>query len=708
MQPVQQSYANASSDPRSSSFNIQNYEPRQPMPLTLRPVTTPASNSALFYQQKAHAKAQNMPRVIPDQQQFFKHAIGTMGGPNIYLRCLYGLRSGIPEEQHFALHHLVKVSYERGDKYKFEGFPLLAESLVEKALEILELVYGVSWTITYNEEEGTAPENVLNAAFGTPDLLERLNRLSTGIPKVDDASSESFDRLEKLNEAALVLRNMVTLDDNAKYLSTFWLFRDFLTIAITLPQQSRLTEFRRYAIEMAGWTTRYWTMQPKDPLYLSLLEHLDDPDRGLVLAALQAIIRIGIELEPVFRLTDVPLSTIQRMVALILLETDDELVEPTLDFLYEYTAIYDNNHELLGASPRLLTNLIPRLVTLLNHNPTTTEEQILSRPKAHRNPQPASIPTIPNELLTALLQFQEPARSSRWLKCCFEESRDDDITQIAIWQAYQNRFAAAGAMAAADFIKNVSTTFSSAQAQVINGPQPRFIIKGIRPRRILVDLNGQPLFKCLWENETPVAGELSQGRGRKDMCNAWQSGRAELWNHIMHDHLNIDTSSEGTFTDEHAREYRCKWQGCMRSTAFDKSTDVSTHIRTHIPASAQVMEKLIYDFAGMGPEKEPEATKHTSYYTQIDEAGTPNGITFMSVMILRNLARFANRHGAEYKQKDSRLMDRLFGSVNRDLWHAFNLNRTLRPWVGQLLFMIEKGENDEQRGVKRDREGEEE
>lgn len=700
--PVLPSYTNASSDPRNASFNIQNYEPRQPMPLTLRPVTTPGSNPALFYQQKAQAKVQAMPRVKPDPQQFYRHALANMGGPNIYLRCLYGLRSGIAEEQHFALHHLVKVSYERGDKYKFEGFPLLAEALVEKALEILPLVYGVSWEVSYNDPEGTAPENVLNAAFGTPDLQGRLSRLKHQIREPDDASDVSFEELERLNEAALVLRNMVTLDENAKYLSSFWLFRDFLTIAITLPEQSRFTEFRRYALEMAGWTTRYWAMQPTDPLYLSLLNRLESPDRGLLLTALQAIIRIGIELEPVFRLSGVPLSTIQRIMSLALVESDDEVVEATLDFLYEYTAIYENNHELLGMGPRLYTGLIPRLVALLNHNPTTTEEQILSRPKAQRTPQAASIPTVPADLHAQLLTLQEPARSSRWLRCCFEESREDDITQIAIWQAYQGRFAQNGAMPAAEFIKNVSTTFSSAQAQVISGAQPRFIIKGIRPRRILVDLNGQPYFKCLWENEKVDSSEPS--KGHKHMCNVWQSSRKALWEHMIEDHLDMTRNSDGSYGSGTTVGHVCRWQGCVRASPFEKSTEISAHLRTHIPVTPQAMETLIYDFAGMSPEKEPEVTKHTSYYTQIDDTGSPTGISFMSVMILRNLARFANRHGAEYKQETSRLMDRLFGSVTRDLWHAFNLNRTLRPWVGQLLFMIEKGENDKQRGVKRDRE----
>ena len=90
---------------------------------------------------------------------------------------MYGLRSGVPEEQEFALHHLVKISYERGDKYKFEGFPMLAESLIGKSLEITELLYGVKWEVSYGEQ--TLKPNILDGSFGTPNLLENISILKT-------------------------------------------------------------------------------------------------------------------------------------------------------------------------------------------------------------------------------------------------------------------------------------------------------------------------------------------------------------------------------------------------------------------------------------------------------------------------------------------------------------------------------------------------
>lgn len=119
------------------------------------------------------------------------------------------------------------------------------------------------------------------------------------------------------------------------------------------------------------------------------------------------------------------------------------------------------------------------------------------------------------------------------------------------------------------------------------------------------------------------------------------------------------------------------------------------------------MSKLILELAGVGEEKDPEVTRHISYFTAIDPDGHPIGISFMSVMILRNLARFANKHGAEFERNGSKLMDRLFGGGMRELWHVFSVNRTLRTYLGQLMNMIEKGEIDEKRGVKRQADGEE-
>ena len=537
--PTQPTFPSTSYGARNSAFEwFDKYEPRQSVSLTLRQVQTPG-NDPLYYPRKAQIKAMTMPRLPPDSRQFLKQAIPAgMTGPNIYLRCLYGLRSGLQEEQDFALHHLVKVSYERGDKYKFEGFPFLAESLIEKALEITQLIYGVKWEIAYEEDEESQLTNTLNAAFGTANLLERIQAVT---PRVTDSAIETADfstRLEKLKEAVLVLRNMVILEENALFLSRFSLFKDFLTVAASLPDLPGIAEYKQSVLEIAEQVTRYWSLKPRDPLYLSLLHYLESDDRSMLISALRSINRIALDTPDTYRLTDVPLSTIERLFSFTMLE-DNELVEATFDFLYAYTAVPENNTELLTEAFHLLPNVITRLTNLLLYQSNTHEENVVSKPTPRMPAIPASIPIIPPEVHAHFLQVLEPERSSRWLRCCFEESSQDDITQIAIWQAYQAKFAQNNPVPAADFIKNVSNTFVSAQAQVINGPTPRFIIKGIKPRRILVDLQGRPLFRCMWAMTPPNARDPHGQTNPRDMCPVWHTpARETLGTH--HDRASED------------------------------------------------------------------------------------------------------------------------------------------------------------------------
>ncbi|EXJ76379.1 uncharacterized protein A1O5_00887 [Cladophialophora psammophila CBS 110553] len=706
--PSQQPYTNTSNDPRTPSYDwFDRYEPRQPVALTLRQVHTPG-NDTLYYARKAHLKAASMPRSLPEPQQFLKSSIPTaMSGPNIYLRCLLGLRSGIQEEQDFALHHLVKVSFERGDKYKFEGFPFLAEGLLEKALEITQLICGVKWEISYDEDDEGQPINTLNAAFGTSNLLQRIQAVTPRVLDKDLESAEFSERLEKLKEAILVLRNMVILEENAVFIQKFPLFKDFLTIALSLPHQPRIVEFKQSALEITEQVTRYWEMKPEDPLYKSLLPYLESEDRGMLISALRSINRIGLEMPDAHRLTDVPLSTVERLFSFTLLD-DNELLETSLDFLYEYTAIPENNTELLANSFHLLPNIISRLTSLLLYQSIKHEEPVAAKPAPKVAPIPAAIPIIPPEVHAHLLQFVEPERSSRWLRCCFEESPTDDITQIAIWQAYQGKFAQNNPVPAADFIKNVSNTFVSAQAQVINGPTPRFIIKGIKARRILVDLQGRPLFKCLWDMTRSDMQDQNGQVHPRNICPVWHTKRETLWNHIMTDHLKIEKTPEGRFMPKSGETWICRWTGCGRQSALTKSNEIGPHFKMHIPRAASEQSKIIHHLAQDVKDPDPIQVTHEWHYTATDQTGHPCGIPWMSVMILRNLARYASRHGQPFEKDGVGLNEQLFAAHRHGLFHVLSVSRTLRDYVSDLLMMIEEGQKDEKRGSKRGREGEDE
>ncbi|RVX67348.1 hypothetical protein B0A52_09129 [Exophiala mesophila] len=708
--PSQALHMNGTDDPRNPSFDwFENYKPKDSIPLTLRPHITPGNNPTEFANRKNQARAQAHPAPPPDihlpLRPFLQHQ---MSGPNIYLRCLYGLRSGIEEEQKFALHHLVKVSYERGDKYKFEGFPFLAESLLEKALEITELVYGIKFEISYDEVDNNAPINTLNAAFGTHNLLENMRLLAPVINNDGEVESAKFsEKLERLKETALVLRNMVILEENAIFLSKFPLFKDYLVVAVSLPDQPRLAEFRQSVLETAEQVTSYWPLKAEDPLYCALIPHLESTDRGALLSSLRAINRMGIMTPEPHHIRNVPLSSIERLLSLILLESDNDLLEAALTFLYELTATYENNVELLSGGNHLLSSIIPRLVQLLSFQAVSVVEKILAAPVPDKIPIPAQVPTVPAELYQEMLNYREPERSSKWLQCCFEESPSDDITQIQIWQAYQSTFLGNTPLAAADFIKNVSSTFATAQAQVINGPQPRFIIKGIRPRRVLVGFQRQlQYFKCLWEVTRPESAEAVGHHGAKKTCDQWKVSRENLWHHILTDHLKISRTPDGRFDNSGSVPRKCRWTSCSRDETFTKASDIGSHIRVHIPKSPEDMAEVILELANLGKKPERPGTQHAYQYTAMDasQQNSPCGIAWLSVMVLRNLARFANKQGKPFERDGVPLINQLFGGHMYALFNVVGVNRTLREWVGDLVFLIEQGEREHNKGLKRERE----
>jgi len=698
-------FTSASSNPRDPSFKIENYEPRAAMVMTLRPVVTPGSNPGVFYQRKATTKITPIQRV-PLPQNLLRYTLpkATFDGPNIYIRCVQGLKSGIQREQDFALHHLVKVSHERGDKFKFEGFPTLAEALLEKVIEVTELAYGVTFQISYGNVRGKSAENTLDAVHGTNNLTDKLHDLPPLLTELEMEPGGFIARLEKLNEATLVIRNMVTLEENAVFLSKIALFRDMLIIAINLPRQSRFDEIRQYALDMAEMTTRYWDMAPGDDLYTSLVSELASDDRGKIIPALRAIYRFDAEADRIHAIRDIPLSTIEKLVYYCVLD-DDELVEAVINFLYAWTAFSDNISWIMAAEPHLLPSVMLQFTNLFLRNATVQEENvIMAKAPAPSAPSAASVPHIPHELHSQLLQFPEPERSSRWLRCCFEEAPHADVTQISIWQAYSSRFQANNPIVAADFIKNVSNTLQGAQAQVVAGPQgQRFIIRGIQPRRILVNLQGQPFYKCHWQVKIAVPSNYTGPAHppSRQSCGSWHSSPEALWKHMLSEHAGFP-QSDGKFQLKGIKVpeggFKCDFLNCHKNNSIDSPIALGSHIRMHVPENAEQNKEVVYKLANE-PLKTPEdnVIKHQFYVTALDEKGIACGIPFMSCLLLTNIARYVGRHGGSEPERKE-LMSKLFGpQVRHNLFELFSKQRTIARLIIDLISLIEQGEASSQK-----------
>jgi chromatin structure-remodeling complex subunit RSC9 len=561
---------------------------------------------------------------------------------------------------------------ERGDKYRFESFPGLAEALIERLLEVGSLFYEVNWQVSYMEDGSMPNISTLNGLYGTKDILQRIARLPR-LDVDDNIHTEEFSRtLELINEAALTMRNMVLLEENALYVSELYPLRDFLSIALNLPNLDCVVELKHHALDIAEQLTKYMSFDETDPLYISLLAQLQSSDRGAILTSLRAISRISMNLEENNLLTGVPVSAVQNIMDWLLLN-DEDLVSACLDFLYQYTAVVHNVDFMI--TNLQVEPLINQLIRLLGYGARMIEaEQVLGHP--YKKPAPDDIAPLPQELQAQLEKLDEPERSSHWLRCLFEEDRDESITQIAMWQAYQARFTPMALqtgrplLPAAEFIKNVSSTFAEkASAQVQSGPVQKFIIKGIRRRSVPVDFRGEEFHKCLWKTygSTP--------------CGEFFMDPVKMQQHILRNHLGATQLENGQFRNT-VGQYVCHWDGCRRfhDAPAQKLAQLDHHIKVHLPppptlAAKHQTEKPKPSYMVPAPKKYLQFQ-----VTMTDDRNDAAGIPLSAVLVLRNLARNLSKTETEEnasKQGDVSWVDRLFKPVEPRLFEVMSHNRSL-------------------------------
>ena len=641
------------------------------------------------------------------------------------------LRSGVDDEIGFALHHLVKISHERGDKFKFEAFVGLTESLIEQGLRVGSLFFDVDWKISWLGFAGDEIKRIefLDGIDGTPDILDRVRQL-TLLEVSDDMQPLYFrQRLQYCVEAGLVIRNMAMLEENARYLSEQWPLRDWLSIVLSLPSLSCVVELKHYALELAEQLTKFWVLEANDPLYILLLRQLGDgQDRGAILTALRAICRISMNLEEPNRLPNISVEVIASLMNWILLD-DEELIESCLDFFYQYTAVSENVAMILdmASAGRIpLSAFVHSLGRLFLHNngEIVTRRLIAEAQEAEPNDE---IPEPPQDLLEQLINISEPERSSTWLRACFEEHSESYMTQIRLWQAYQARFQlfsnpSKPLLQAAEFIKNISATFTNTSAQVITTEQPpKFIIKGIRPRRAPKDPKGRTYMSCLWTSPKQKAAV-----GASDVCGNFFPTPEKLFDHIIRDHIGLARSTstgKWEFPEKTRRpskeakvKYNCYWADCTHFAA-SKGTDspykVGMHVKTHFSGNNSAVSPPPQMQAAKrrkvsSPNGSSRADKPFDKYigrdvpavyqefgwkhTAMDERGNATGMSFTAVLVLRNLARTVPRAvtGVHGQKMAKQWMEDIFLSSIGYYYDVLAVNRVLAPNIFDLLATIDR------------------
>lgn len=291
-------------------------------------------------------------------------------------RITMSLKGGIAEDVESSMVSLVRISLEAEDDLRADHWPALVEILWSVVRSVVDLV-----------RSHATDDTVYSTAYAR--------------------------KLEKINEAALVLRNMSLNPENAKRFALLNRPKDVLLAGLRLPKHPSLMELKHYLLEITETVAGWLPFSANDPLLQAVAEGLESSDRGMLLGSVRAICRLVIGRDELFnRMHDIPFASVQRITSLLMLE-DEDLVSGCLDFLYQYTNHEENIAKLMRRPPEGY-ELIRQLVRLLLFQGITGEQLVYIKMVKKARPAIHDIPHLPDEIVRDLLTYSEPERATKW------------------------------------------------------------------------------------------------------------------------------------------------------------------------------------------------------------------------------------------------------------------------------------------------------
>lgn len=320
----------------------------------------------------------------------------------------------------------------------------------------------------------------------------------------------------------LIIRNLIQNIENCQILSLNIQLREIILSFLNIYQDSinylnffendQFKELLKYSLDIIENISSYLSPINKDDLIFNKLIFIFklNNDKNISITILRSISRYlygsnSINENDASILIDN--EFLNKTLGFLILSNnnnsiDDEIILTSLDFLIQYISIKEFNLiNLINNDINrklILEKLLPLLMIYKQNFKTEFNLQNLNYIRLYKRllekkDLNTKIPIISNNetIFNELNKLKEPQRATSWLRCCFKPNKFSNITQIALWRAYESQFNKKKLLPAVEFIKNVQFAFPQSKAKVIQLPNNegrKFIIEGIEPRLEIVNL----------------------------------------------------------------------------------------------------------------------------------------------------------------------------------------------------------------------------
>ncbi|ANB13706.1 Rsc9p [Sugiyamaella lignohabitans] len=482
-------------------------------------------------------------RINPSQQPYI--GMG-MRGVDFIVRISMSLQCGIEDEVSWALKALLELSVRQPGLIQFKNNTSIPLLLFDKIARSSIFAAPVSSTILNDstsapgpgldsEVDSFTPSNTADdLQVGISSDIGGNTTVTTGngpesstdsapitVPDLNSpfygSADSDFFQLHKTIEALLILRNASLDPENAHFLANSPFCNEIVLRGLqfmiagndpkrpnsTTSSNPAVAEISSYCIDIAESISFHMTPDsPSNPLFATICKIISaSTDRSTLIPTIRCLSRLMIRDDKNI-VGSVPLPIVSSILRYLLVTDDEELMSASLDFLYQYTARRENVSRLINISDvengvnnkdahlnlEIVTTHLSRLLTY-KIEPQPVADYI-RLPRKTKEPVPTEPPKLPAWILKELYAMEEPDRATHWIRTCYIDDEDGEVTQISLWKAYEAQFetfareSGRRLLPAVDFIKNVTSAFRTSSAMVVQlpGGQKKFIIKGIRPR----------------------------------------------------------------------------------------------------------------------------------------------------------------------------------------------------------------------------------